>query len=154
MTRTSTEISLVPPTGRTVRSCNTRSSLTCMGMVISPISSRKIVPWSATSNNPRRFWFAPVKAPLTYPKSSLSSRVSGNAPQLTETKASAARGEQVCTARATSSLPVPLSQKIRTVLLVVATVRMVCFNFSRAGLTPTMLSSELRVPASRRRAKF
>jgi len=37
-------ISLVPPTGRTVRSCRTRSSLTCMGMVISPISSRKIVP--------------------------------------------------------------------------------------------------------------
>jgi hypothetical protein len=43
---------------------------------------------------------------------------------------------------------------MRIVLLVVATVRIVCFNFSSAGLTPTMLSSELRVPASRRSAKF
>jgi hypothetical protein len=40
------------------------------------------------------------------------------------------------------------------VLLVVATVRMVCFSFSSAGLAPMMLSSELRVAASRRRAKF
>jgi hypothetical protein len=40
------------------------------------------------------------------------------------------------------------------VLLVVATVRMVCFSFSSGELAPMMLSSELRVAASRRRAKF
>ena len=52
ITRTSMEISLVLPTGRTVRSCRTRSSLTCMASVISLISSRKMVPPSATSNKP------------------------------------------------------------------------------------------------------
>jgi hypothetical protein len=31
---------------------------------------------------------------------------------------------------------------------------MVCFSFSMAGLAPTMLSSELRVAASRLKAKF
>ena len=53
------------PTGRTVRSCSTRSSFTCMASVISLISSRKMVPPSATSNRPRLFWLAPVKAPFT-----------------------------------------------------------------------------------------
>ena len=33
-------------------------------------------------------------------------------------------------------------------------MRIVCFSFSIAGLTPTMLSSELRVAASRLKAKF
>ena len=35
--------------------------------VISLISSRKIVPWSATSNSPRLFGSAPVKAPTSDP---------------------------------------------------------------------------------------
>ena len=34
----------VAPTGRTSRSCRTRSSFTCSGSGISPISSRKSVP--------------------------------------------------------------------------------------------------------------
>ena len=58
-------VSLVPPTMRMVRSCNTRNSLTCMARLISLISSRKIVPPVAASNRPCRFWLAPVKAPLT-----------------------------------------------------------------------------------------
>ena len=48
---------------------------------------------------PRLFWLAPVNAPFTYPKSSLSSSVSGNAPQLMETNGSEARVEHECTAR-------------------------------------------------------
>jgi len=40
------------------------------------------------------------------------------------------------------------------VLPVVATVRMVSFSLSIAGLAPTILPSELRAAASRRRAKF
>src|SRR6185437_15387195 len=70
---------------------------------------QKMVPPLATSKSPRLFWLAPVKAPFTYPKSSLSRSVSGNAPQLIETNGPEARVEQECTARATSSLPVPLS---------------------------------------------
>src|ERR1039458_7865237 len=72
MTRTSMGISLVPPTGRTERSCKTRSNFTCMASVISLISSRKMVPPPATSNSPRLFCVAPVSAPFKYPKSSLS----------------------------------------------------------------------------------
>ena len=40
------------------------------------------MPPSASSNKPFLFWCAPVKAPLTWPNSSLSSRFSGSAPQL------------------------------------------------------------------------
>ena len=59
---------------------------------MSPISSRKMVPPSAASKSP--FWsrWAPVKAPLTWPKSSLSSRVSVRAPQLSATKGWSLRG--------------------------------------------------------------
>ena len=42
---------------------------------ISPISSRKMVPWWASSKSPRRESMAPVKAPFSWPKSSLSSTV-------------------------------------------------------------------------------
>ena len=47
-------ISLVPPTGRTERSCRTRSNFTCIASVISLISSRKMVPPPATSNVSKR----------------------------------------------------------------------------------------------------
>ena len=57
-------------------------------------------------------------------------------------------------ARATSSLPVPLSPCTSTVLLVAATVRITCFSLWMAGLLPMMLSSELWLAASRRKAKF
>ena len=46
------------------------------------ISSRKKVPPFAISNNPCLMESAPVKAPFSYPKSSLSSRLSGIAAQL------------------------------------------------------------------------
>jgi len=49
----------------------------------SPTSSRKMVPPSAASNRPRLSAMAPVKAPLRYPNSSLSSNVSVKAPQFT-----------------------------------------------------------------------
>ena len=65
-----------------VRSWSTRSSLLCRPWPMSPISSRKIVPPFASSNSPRLDVLAPVKAPLTCPKSSLSSSPSGIAEQL------------------------------------------------------------------------
>ena len=46
---------------------------------VSPTSSRKIVPPSATSKRPFLSACAPVKAPRLWPKSSLSSSVSGSA---------------------------------------------------------------------------
>ena len=51
-TRTSTEISLDPPSRRTLPSCNTRSNFACIGIGISPISSSNRVPWSACSKQP------------------------------------------------------------------------------------------------------
>jgi hypothetical protein len=53
---------------------------------MSPISSRKIVPLSASSNLPLRLASAEVNAPRSWPKSSLSSRLSGSAAQLIATR--------------------------------------------------------------------
>ena len=55
-----------------------------------------------------------------------------------ETNGSALRGEQAWIARATSSLPVPLSPVTMTVLLVVATVRIRRFRSCITGLSPMM----------------
>ena len=74
------------------RSWRTRSSLSCMAGVVSPISSRKIVPFSASSNSPGWSFVAPVNAPALWPNSVLSRRVSGSAPQLTATKRGVAAG--------------------------------------------------------------
>ena len=118
----SASISSVPPSRRNLRSCSTRSSFTWTTGLISPISSRKIVPFSATSISPFLFESAPVNAPRIWPKSSESSSVSESAPQLRATKGRSFRGELTWMARATSSLPVPLSPVISTVLLVGAIV--------------------------------
>ena len=84
-TRTSTRTLAAPPTGSTTCSCSARSTLACVLRLMSPISSRKSVPPSASSNLPRRSSIAPVNAPLTCPKSSLSISSSGMAAQLTST---------------------------------------------------------------------
>ncbi len=76
---------------------------------MSPISSRKIVPPSASSNLPRRSLTAPVNDPLTWPNSSLSISSSGIAAQFTSTNGPARRRLRAWTVRATSSLPVPFS---------------------------------------------
>src|ERR1051326_4323159 len=83
---------------------------------MSPISSRKSVPSSAARNLPTRSAWAPVKAPRTWPKSSLSRRSAGMAVQLSGTNSLADRGLKSWIARATSSLPVPVSPVISTVL--------------------------------------
>ena len=85
ITRTSTSCSARPPSRRNFRSCSTRSSLTCVAGVISAISSRNSVPRSASSKQPARRSVAPVNAPFSWPKISLSSSVSGIAAQLIAT---------------------------------------------------------------------
>src|SRR6266545_4226964 len=109
MTRTSTRIVSLPPTRSKACSSRTRRTLACVLRLMSPISSRKSVPPSASSNLPRRRATAPVKAPRSWPKSSDSISSSGTAAQLTSTKGPSARVDRAWMARATSSLPEPLS---------------------------------------------
>ena len=85
MMRTSTLTVCSPPTGMNSRSWMTRSSLAWVGGVMVPISSRKIVPLSATSNRPRLLATAPVNAPRTWPNSVDSRRSVGTEPVLTTT---------------------------------------------------------------------
>ena len=119
--RTSTLCVFVPPTGSNSRSCNARSSLTCSRGLAVAISSRNSVPPSASRNLPGLSVVAPVKAPLTWPNSSLSSRFSGSAPQATSTNGPPLRPPAACRARAVIVLPVPLSPRINTVVRVSAT---------------------------------
>ncbi|OIQ63000.1 hypothetical protein GALL_554650 [mine drainage metagenome] len=119
--RTSTRIGDVPPTRSNSRSCSTRSSLAWKAAEMSPISSRNSVPPWAISKRPLRMPTAPVKAPFSWPNSSVSSSDSVSAAQLTRTKGASLRGDRLCTARAMTSLPVPLSPRSSTVVLVGAT---------------------------------
>ena len=64
-----------PPTRWSSPSCRMRSSFACAASCRSPISSRKIVPPSASSNLPRRSAAAPVNAPFSCPNSSLSNEL-------------------------------------------------------------------------------
>jgi hypothetical protein len=62
-----------------------------------------------------------TEAPRSWPKSSLSTRPTGSAAQLTLIKGFSARALLECRALAISSLPVPLSPVIKTVASVGAT---------------------------------
>ena len=73
-------------------------------------------PW-ARANRPFLFATAPVNAPRTCPKSSDSSSVSGIAAQFTRISGMARCALRSWMARATSSLPVPVSPVMSTVLL-------------------------------------
>ena len=63
-----------------------RRSSACMRRLISPTSSRKSVPRCASCSLPGLSRYAPVKLPLTWPKSSDSRSVSVNPAQFTATK--------------------------------------------------------------------
>ena len=72
------------------------------------------MPASAASKSPMRSATAPVKAPRACPKSSLSIKLSGVAPQLWATNAALRRSLSAWSARAISSLPVPVSPSTST----------------------------------------
>ena len=74
-----------------------------------PTSSRNSVPPSASSKAPVRSVFASVKAPRTWPNSSLSKTPSESPPAFTTTIALGARLLLWCSQRATTSFPVPCS---------------------------------------------
>ena len=105
---------------------------------MSPTSSRKIVPLSACSNFPTCFSVAPVNEPFSCPNSSDSIRSSGMAAQLTWTNRSRLRRLLRWIARATSSLPTPLSPAMSTVAFVGAARRMASITFFSCGLSPTI----------------
>ena len=83
MMRTLTGIVRVPPTRSTVRFCSARSSFTCIDSGTSSMSSRNSVPPCASSKRPGLSLIAPVNAPRSWPKSSVSISVSENSAQLT-----------------------------------------------------------------------
>ncbi len=71
---------------------NTRSSLICVAIGMSPTSSRNSVPPWAYSNLPSRSVEASVKAPFTWPNSSLSRMFSLSAAQFKATNGLFLRG--------------------------------------------------------------
>ena len=81
---------------------------------------------------------APVKAPLVWPKSSLSISSSGMAAQFTSTKGPLARRLWWWMLRATSSLPVPFSPKISTRPLLGAAWAISARSARMAALSPTI----------------
>jgi hypothetical protein len=114
--------------------------LTWVVIGMSPTSSRNSVPPPAFSMCPIFRDVAPVKAPRSWPKSSLSSRLSGSAAQLSATKGEFRRRLFWCRARATSSLPVPDSPVTSTVTSVGATWRSTRKTRCMASLRPMMLA--------------
>ena len=102
-----------------------RRSFTWMSGGISATSSRKIVPPSAISKAPGFSFTEPVNAPFSWPKSSFSRMSFGSAAQLSGKKGPFALSLLAWMARATSSLPVPDSPKIRTLALDGATASMI-----------------------------
>ena len=104
---------------------------------ISPISSRKSVPPWASSKTPRRSLTAPLNAPRTCPKSSVSIRFSGMAPQSTGTKGPEARDDAACSERAATSLPVPVSPAMSSVAFVDAMRSRMAYTCRISRLAPT-----------------
>ena len=84
-----------PPRRSNSCSCSTRSSFGWSSSGMSPTSSRNSVPPFASSKRPTRCAIAPVNAPRSCPKSSLSSSPVGMAAQLTLTKVRRASRAQV-----------------------------------------------------------
>ena len=141
MRRTSAVSVSPPPTLSKVLSPRTRRILTCVVRSISPISSRKSVPPLACSNRPMRRSKAPVKAPFSWPKSSLARSSGVSEAQWTATNFSFARGLSSWMAWAASSLPVPLSPCTSTVAREGATCLMVSKTSTIAGDRPIMPST-------------
>ena len=104
-----------PPTGRTVRSCSARSSLGCSASGISPISSRNSVPPLACTNRPVRVALRVGEGALGVAEQLALEQRLGHGRAVDGHEGPVARaGCGACSARATSSLPVPLSPVIST----------------------------------------
>ena len=132
----------------------TRSSLDWVSGGMFPISSKKIVPPWATSNRPFLCDTAPVKAPLTWPNRVLSRSSLGIDPEFTVTNGPSLRFELLWIDLATSSLPVPLSPRIRMLLLDGAARRIRSKTWRIGRLLPMMLSKPWRSRSCSLRSRF
>ena len=101
----------------------------------------KTVPVCATSNSPSLLRWAPVNAPFSWPKSSLSISVVGRVAEFTTTNGLSLLGLPAQMARATSSLPVPLSPSINTELCEGAQREISRLTASIAGACPMISAS-------------
>src|SRR3989441_1024777 len=135
--RTFTGMGSPPPTRSISRSWTDRRILAWSARLMSAISSRNSVPPDACSKRPTRRATAPVNAPFSCPKSSLSNKFSGIAAQLTATNGPGALAPLTWIARATTSLPVPDSPWISTVAALPATRAITLYTSTIAGLWPT-----------------
>jgi hypothetical protein len=147
--RTSTLCVRLLPSLSNSCSCRTRSSFAWSSRGISPTSSRNRVPLSASSNRPVFWAIAPVNAPFSWPKSSLSRRPRGIAAQFSFTNAFSLRRPSLWIARATSSLPVPVSPRISTPESVGATTDTMLNAVFNAWLSPTISPNSARISSSR-----
>ena len=95
------------------------------------------MPPCASRNDPARSATAPVNAPRTWPNSRLSRSSAEMAAQLTGTKGALARHPCVWIARATTSLPVPVSPSRSTVASLSASRPMDFCTSRMAALDPT-----------------
>src|SRR3989475_12575412 len=102
---------------------------------------QEMVPPFASSNRPRRRCIAPVNAPFSWPKSSEEISDGARAAQLTLTKARCDRRDRLWMARATSSLPVPVSPLTRTLESVGATFTTRESTSCNADEVPTISSN-------------
>ena len=99
------------------------------------------MPPRAAVNSPGFAWRASVNAPRTWPNSSLSMRVSGSAAQLIGTKGPSRRALSKCSARASRSLPVPLSPVNSTLAGLSATCLSISNTATIRGLVAMMLGN-------------
>src|SRR5205823_5986477 len=106
--RVSTDRSTSSPIREKRPSCRNCRSLLCEPKSRSAIPSRNSVPLCASSTRPGFVACAPVNAPFSKPKSSLSSSVPGIAAQFTFTNCPLDTAECWCIHRASTSLPLPL----------------------------------------------
>ena len=136
MIRTSTCISPSPPILLILFSCSTLSTLAWAFRLMSPISSRKIVPPLASSNFPFFCLIAEVKEPFSCPNNSLSINSEGIAAQLTSINAFSRRLLFSCNCLDTNSLPQPFGPVIRTRASEIATLSIISFTFSKASECP------------------
>ena len=148
--RTSTRRVRDEPTGSNSPVSSTRNSLGWRLRGTFAISSRNSVPPSASSKRPTRSDFASVKAPLTWPKSSLSKTPSESPPAFTTTRGLPARGETRCTAWATVPFPDPFSPGDEDVGVGGADARSIMSRIGRMAGASAMR----RGPSSPRRARF
>ena len=90
---------------------------------------------SASSNRPLRWLVDPVKAPFSWPNSSLSASAGGSAAQFTLISGRSFLGPSAWIASATSSVPV--SPRMRTVVSEGATCRMRKCRYFIGSLCPS-----------------